>query len=224
MKLPLLLVLLLPGTLGWAQTFTPPVFPSSGKSTQSFLLPNWRLKTSAQGDLNGDKVPDLALVVELQDTIQESRPDGSENLGSPRVLLILFKNPQTGLYEKAAQHNTFILRYGEGGMDPEPFGQISIKNRVLEVSFDYLRSNAAYKFRYQQNEFKLIGATINSISRDQVNCWDINFSTKKALHEWGSISDKNLKQEWKTVAGPQLKSLQELLMPNTLEVLPGVFI
>ncbi|AKQ45399.1 hypothetical protein TH63_06730 [Rufibacter radiotolerans] len=218
------LVLLFSGTVVWAQTFTPPVFPVSGKSTQNFILPNWHLKTSSQGDLNGDMVADLALVMELKDTLQELRPDGTTNLGSPRVLLILFKDPQSGFYKKVSQHNTFILRHGEGAMEPEPFGQISIKNRVLDVSFEYLRSHAAYKFRYQQNEFKLIGATTGGVSGEQVEKWDFNFSTNKALHEWGGTSDQKLKHEWKAVPVTQLKSLQDLLMPQSWEVLPNVII
>ncbi|WP_181306487.1 hypothetical protein [Rufibacter sp. XAAS-G3-1] len=185
---------------------------------------NWFVKDSAQGDLNGDKVADRALVLELKATINEVRPDSSVNLGSPRVLLILFKNPTSGGYELTLQNNSFILRHGEGGMEPEPYRKISIKNRVLEIVFEFVRSSATYKFRYQQNDFKLIGATSGGTSGGQIESWDINFSTKKALHAWGGISDKNLKQEWKAVPTAKLRSLKEMLMPFQWEVLPNVLL
>ncbi|RNI27842.1 hypothetical protein EFA69_17235 [Rufibacter immobilis] len=224
MRTLLLLVLLFWGSSLYAQSFTPPMFPASGKSLSAFVPPNWFVKDSAQGDLNGDKIPDVALVVELKDTIQELRPDSSTNLGSPRILLILFKDQTTGTYQVVQQHNTFLLRYGEGGMAPEPYGKISIKNRVLEVSFEFVRSTASYKFRYQQNAFMLIGATNSGVSGGQFEKWDINFSTRKALHEWGDASGDKTQSEWKTVPVTKLRSLKEMQMPFQWEVWPNVYI
>ncbi|MBC3541713.1 hypothetical protein ACFSC6_01710 [Rufibacter sediminis] len=200
MKILLPLVLLFWVTTAFAQSVTPPVFTPSGKNSAAFVPPNWFVKDSAQGDLNGDKIPDLALVVEMKDTIQELRPDHSTNLGSPRVLLLLLKEPSTGLYKLAFQNDTFILRYGEGGMELDPYGDLSIRNRVLEVMFQFVRGSDSYKFRYQQNEFMLIGATSSGTSVGQFEKWDFNFSTKKALHEWGDQAADKLKNGMEDLA------------------------
>jgi hypothetical protein len=44
-------------------------------------------------------------------------------------------------------------------MDPEAYGKVSIKNKVLDIFYSLLRGHAEYKFRYQQSDFYLIGAT-----------------------------------------------------------------
>ena len=188
------------------------------------LLSNWFLKDSAAGDLNGDDVPDLVAVVEWKDTIEELRPDKTVNLGSPRILLIFFKNSQTGTFDLVLQHNTFIIRYGEGGMDPEGYGKVSIKNKVLDIYYSLMHGLADYKFRYQQNDFYLIGAMNSGVGGGQINSWDINFLTKKAKHEWGEITDEKMKVKWMTVPIQHLKKLKDMSMQFSWEVMPYVFI
>src|SRR5262245_12424593 len=85
------LALLLART-AFCQAFDYPSFNSPIKTIDEFLPSNWFLKDSASGDLNGDDLPDLAVVAEWKDTIEELRPDNTVNLGSPRILLIFFKN------------------------------------------------------------------------------------------------------------------------------------
>src|SRR6476660_3923720 len=219
----LVLTLLLSHTT-FSQAFDYPSFNSSIKKIDDLLPLNWFLKDSAAGDLNGDDIPDLVAVAERKDTIEELRPDKTVNLGSPRVLLIFFKNSKTGNFDLVLQHNTFIIRYGEGGMDPEAFGKVSVKNKVLDIYYELLRGHAEYKFRYQQDDFYLIGATTRGESGGQITYWDINFLTKKANHEWGDISDEKLKSKWVNVPIQQLKKLKDLKMQFSWEVMPYVFI
>jgi len=91
----LVLILLLSPTT-FSQAFDYPSFNKSIKTIDDLLPLNWFLKDSAAGDLNGDDIPDLVAVAEWKDTIEELRPDKTVNLGSPRVLLIFFKNSKTG--------------------------------------------------------------------------------------------------------------------------------
>lgn len=208
----------------FCQAFDYPVFNKSVKTIDELLPSNWILKDSAVGDLNGDSFPDLAAVAEWKDTVEELRPDNTVNLGSPRILLIFFKNSTTGNFDLVLQHNTFIIRYGEGGMTPEAYNKMSIKNRVLDIFYELLRGHAEYKFRYQQNDFYLIGFETGGESGGEIDYWDINFLTKKAKHEWGGISDEKMKLKWVSVPVQQLKKLKDLKMQFAWEVMPYVFI
>lgn len=224
MRVLVVLVLLLSKHIALCQTFSYPSFNNSVKTINDLLPPNWFLKDSTEGDLNGDKISDLVVIAEFKDTIEEMRPDSSLNVGSPRILLILFKNSKTRNFDLILQHNTFIIRNGEGGMDPETYGKVSISKKVLNIFYTFFHGHAEYKFRYQQNDFYLIGATSGGVSGGQIDFWDINFLTKKAKHEWGRISDEKLKVKWLTVPITKLRSLKELSMQFAWEVLPYVFI
>jgi len=208
----------------FCQAFNYPSFNKSVKTIDDLLISNWFLKDSATGDLNGDSIADLVVVIEWKDTIEELRPDNTVNLGSPRILLIFFKNSTTGNFDLALQHNTFIIRYGEGGMSPEAYSKMSIKNKVLDIFYELLRGHAEYKFRYQESDFYLIGATTGGESGGQLDYWDINFLTKKAEHKWGDISDEKLKSKWVNVPVQKLKKLSDLTMQFSWEVMPYVFI
>jgi len=208
----------------FCQAIEYPSFNKTINTMDDLFLSNWFLKDSAAGDLNGDDVPDLVAVVEWKDTIEELRPDKTVNLGSPRILLIFFKNSQTGTFDLVLQHNTFIIRYGEGGMDPEGYGKVSIKNKVLDIYYSLVHGLADYKFRYQQNDFYLIGAMNSGVGGGQINSWDINFLTKKAKHEWGEITDEKMKVKWVTVPIQTLKKLKDMSMQFSWEVMPYVFI
>jgi hypothetical protein len=216
---------LLSANSAFCQAFDYPSFNKSIKTIDELLPSKWLLKDSAAGDLNGDNLADLVAVAEWKDTIEELRPDNTVNLGSPRILLIFFKNSKTGDYDLVLQHNTFIIRYGEGGMDPEVYGEVTIKKGMLDVVYRFFHGQAEYKFRYQQNDFYLIGAMNSGVGGGQFNSWDINFLTKKAKHEWGDvILDKKLKSKWVNVPVQKLKKLEELTMPFAWEVMPYVFI
>ena len=101
------LVFLIIGHSSFGQSFSYPIFKKTCRTLNDFIPFNWFLKDSTAGDLNGDNVPDLAIVAEYKDTIQEVRPDSSINKASPRILLILFKNTKTGLYDVSLRPTTY---------------------------------------------------------------------------------------------------------------------
>jgi hypothetical protein len=150
--------------------------------------------------------------MEYKDTLRELRPDSSINEGSPRILVVLLKNKITGLYNLRVQNNTFITRYGEGGMDPEAYEGLVISKGVLEIRFSFIRGWASYKFRMQNGDIYLIGGTSSGVSGGVIQSLDVNFMTRKARIETGKIEDEKLKVKWITIPRVPLRKLRDIKM------------
>lgn len=208
----------------FGQEFTFPKIKPNGKSVNDFVIPNWFIKDSTKGDLNGDHLDDLAFVLEYKDTLLERRPSGLDNEGSPRILVVLLQNDKSGLYRLLVQNNTFIIRYGEGGMDPEAYGDININNGVLNIEFTFLRGMASYKFRYQKGDLFLIGATTSGVSGGMIYRFDVNFNTKKAKIETGSISNDKMRVKWIKLNNIQLRKLRNMTEAFSWEVVKDQYI
>lgn len=207
-----------------AQNFSFPLLQSSATSLDELIPAAWFLKDSAAGDLNGDKLDDLALVLEYKDTIAEKRPDGSVNKGSPRVLAVYLKNAISGNYHHFLQNNTFIIRYGEGGMDPEAYDQLEIARGVLKIYFSFLRGNAIYTFRLQHSDLFLIGGSTAGVSGGKFYGFSANFSTGKAEIKEGPIDSDKTKVTWVKVPKKPLKKLRHLKMAFQWEVIKNQYL
>ena len=197
-------------------------FPKFGKPVRSageLALPKWHVKDSAGGDLNRDQRTDMAVVLEYSDSVVEMRPDSTENTGHPRILVILFQDSATGEYRVACQQNTYLLREGEGGMSPDPYDGITINNNnVLTMNFDFVKGVHAYKFRWQNGDFYLIGATSAWHTASAREYWDYNFSTRRADHTWEDPESTAEHQERRVLKpGPGIK-LREIKMANGLDI------
>ncbi|OCX51886.1 hypothetical protein BEL04_17945 [Mucilaginibacter sp. PPCGB 2223] len=209
------------------EPFTYPTITSTGKTIAAFVPKGWKIKSKAIGDLNGDKTADIALILEYRDTVSEIRSDHDTLTGNhPRVLVVLFKNGDN--YNLAIQQNTFILREHEGtGMGEDPYDEPEITKGLLIINFQLLREHLQYKFRYQSNDFYLIGAEDHGVDHNDLYGWSYNFLTKKAVHDSGesteNIKAKN-KREILTIPFINLKKLSELKQPFQWEVLKDVFI
>jgi hypothetical protein len=207
----------------YGEGFSFPNLPKNGQQINDFIPKGWFLTDSTSGDLNRDNLADIALVFQLKDTVDEQRPDSQALHSNPRILVILFKNQSS--YDLALQNNTFMLRYGEGGMDPDPQGTIKIENGLFNIDFQFLRGHSNYKFRFQSNSFCLIGASKNAVVGGTFDGWDFDFITKKAAHSWGPIGDDfKTDNESKKIETDQLKKLSEMKMPFMWEVFPEVYL
>ncbi|WP_373231368.1 hypothetical protein [Cohnella sp.] len=109
----------------------------------------------AEGDLNKDAINDIAIVIE---EIKESEEAPS------RALLIAFRNKE-GTLSLSIIAKKVILEKDEGGVWGDPFESLSIDRGSVLVS-DYGGSNwrwyNRYRFRFQDNDWYLIGATMGS--------------------------------------------------------------
>lgn len=225
MRLFTIIVILIIGSPSFGQSFSFPVLNDSGKTIKNFIPNNWFLKDSVSGDLNGDGISDLAMVIEYKDTIEEIRPDSVVNKGSPRILLVLFKNKISNFLHLVIQNNTFILRYGEGGMDPEPYGRLIVSKKILSIEYDFLRGSETYKFRYQHDDFYLIGmSSYGATGAGTFDGLEVNFLTMKIKETSGDVSSDHEKVKWRSFSLPHLMKLKDYKTRGIIDILPDISI
>ena len=102
--------------------------------------------------LNNDTLLDKVLVLKCDE--EEMIPDTN------RLLLILFKSILG--YELSANTPSAIMCKGCGGVFGDPFAGIEIRKNVLIISHyggSSWRWSYTHKFRYQNNDWYLIGGT-----------------------------------------------------------------
>lgn len=192
-------------------------FPEKAKNIGGFIPKGWKTVLSAKGDLNNDKLEDIAIIIEKTDkaNIVKNENLGSEYLNlNPRILLVLFKQ-KNGSYILAGKNDKGFIK-SEGNKESpalmDTLDSISIKNDILKIKFNYFLSAGSwsvtqntYTFRFQNQKLELIGFDNNSFMRnsgDQEKL-SINFSTNKVkIIAGGNIFDEKAnkpKEEWKTV-------------------------
>ena len=141
-------------------------------SVQDFsqLIPEgWSILTAygeeakAEGDLNKDNIPDIAAVIE-QNT--SANTNGTIDLSNPpaRSLIIAFRNPDNS-YNLSVIADKAVLLANEGGIFGDPFDSISINRGSVVLHFyggSSWRWYENFRFRFQDKDWYLIGATIGS--------------------------------------------------------------
>lgn len=137
---------------------TPAAFIPSGYR----LLPHGR----ATGDLNGDGRPDVVLAL---GPVAEDSAQADELL--PRLLLVLWRT--AGGYRLAATARQALLGKYDGGVIGDPFEGVRIEKGVLSVRHyggGGWQWSVVSKFRYQQGDFYLIGATYSQRHNVEDEC------------------------------------------------------
>ncbi|MBR8538134.1 hypothetical protein KDU71_21365 [Carboxylicivirga sediminis] len=144
-----------------------------------------------KGDLNKDGYDDIVVVYEEKDKSKieiDSSLNDTLNTNN-RILLICVFNKSKGDYEKFRVINNLIPQRISRNM-ADPFAGIQIKKGILSLGAYYWYSsgswymtNKEYKFRFQNNEFYLIGIESESTHRGTMESESIsvNFSTRKML-------------------------------------------
>lgn len=136
---------------------------------QPSIAAGWKLDTSASGDLTGDGVRDVAMVVRGDDPkliIRNDRLGQSELDTNPRRLLV-FAGTGSGFRQIAAS-DRFIPPAGDAESscleDPLAEGEIAIARNVLSVKLHYWLSCGGwgvtantFRFRLERGRMRLIG-------------------------------------------------------------------
>lgn len=220
---------------GFSQSFSYPEIKRVSHSIADFVPKDWTVIDSAFGDLNHDKLDDIALVIQHIDSVSIIEPDDGYPdtvLTQPRILILAFYNKITKGYDLSEQNNSFILCHDNPSME-DPFQSISIKRGVLNIDFfifmnmgGWGMSNNTYRFRYQENKFYLIGVDYNYTNRasGEINNRSYNFLTKKVVVGTGNISNNKEKISKKVFKFKELKTFKTFIKPFTYEVEKDVII
>ncbi|HXC03095.1 MAG TPA: hypothetical protein VNZ86_00010, partial [Bacteroidia bacterium] len=172
-----------------------------------------------------DGLTDKALVIEFDDSVKETRPNGITNLDQPRILLVLTRTA-SGKYTLAVQDNSFLFRTGECGLQHgDPFEKLDIDDDVLRIRFLRNRGQISYEFQLEEDELLLTGASNSTVSAaGSIEEWDFDFVSKRAVHTLGTIDEKDFYEVYSDINVSELKTLDELKMPLLWEVFNHVFI
>lgn len=159
-----------------------------------------------KGDLNKDTLDDLVVVT--QDTINEK---------APYKLEVFFAQPN-GTYKLIVSTTKAIdPQYPEGKngyYNGQSFYTISIEKGALIISNELIRGNFEHKFRYQNNNLKLIGfSEVYSDGQGTMSTVDFNLSTGirvSASERYDDSNEKPTQSEKKILIRP-LPKLQEFI-------------
>ncbi len=132
---------------------------TSGKSLNDFIPKDWKVICKAEGDLNKDKLIDIAVVIEY--TVKHNSNNDEEWFGQPRILFIVFKQ-KNGSYKLSIQSSKIVMRSDEGGVFGDPFDGIKFSRGSIVVSSyggSAWRWGFTSRYRFQNNGWYLIGET-----------------------------------------------------------------
>lgn len=194
-------LLLSVANLSFAQKFSFPKVVAQGDKLIDLTPKHWKVIDTAVGDLNNDKSPDLAIILEYQTAVDEDRAYGNYEIEliretqKPRILAIYFKSGNR--YRLAAQNNDFILRSEEGGRMGDPFKGMRIDSNKLALSFEGgndWRWKLNYEFAYQQKKWNLVTANNVYYHKDSGEMVDkqYDFIDRTIKTVVGSIFNRNI--------------------------------
>ena len=201
---------------------TYPVVAETGATAKDFIPAGWVLETEQRGDLNKDGRADLALVVRMNDPANVLTNEGMGDNPfdtNPRMLVAALAEAD-GRYRRVLANHTLIRRR-DNPVEDDIYKGMTIAQGLLRISLTNFMNaggwgtwNGTYAFRYQGQEFVLVGYDRSFLHRGSGETIDIsiNYLTRQRKTVTGSIED--------TKPGKPVWSREKPLAPITLESIP----
>jgi len=202
-------------------TAPPVVFPSiaaQAKAKSDLVPKGWVIEKESRGDLNGDGVPDLLLVLHMTDprNIITNNDLGTRELDTnPRMLVVAFADKIKNNYSLVLANHTLIPRHTDPVM-ADPFEGAGVVRGTVQVSLSIWMSAGSWSmsqtkltFRYQDGCFKLIGHDFTETQRNsgETSTVSTNYLTRKQKIATGTIESDREKVTWKTIGKRNLLCL-----------------
>lgn len=184
------------------------------KKTLQGLPEGYILYEKITGDLNNDNIDDTILIVKgtSKQNIVTNRFNKVVDRNRRGILIYLTNNK--GLYLATKNLNCFYSENEDGGVYYAPQLSFEIKNNTFFVKYKHGRHGLwKYTFKYQENDFKLIGFDhISQRGPITIKETSINFITKKKFIKENINPDENrnhegFKETWSNFKLEKLYSL-----------------
>lgn len=176
----------------------------------------WEIKLKVEGELNGDKRSDFALILQKKDKTLIKKDEWGEENFNPRRLVV-FLSEQDGYRQALQTRDGFLPSASTPDShcleDPLADGSLTIRKSQLYVSLHYFHScgswwttNATYQIRYKNAKFELIGKESQSLHRASLmeEHSSVNYLTNKEKFTTGinqSASEEHRPEtKWRTLA------------------------
>jgi hypothetical protein len=197
MKKAFLLGLLVSGSLVSIAQEPKIIIPMTAKEPEGFAPDGWEVRIVEKGDLNGDKMDDVVIVM--------AKPEVMENgvlvKGRKHFLALAFGDG--GQFKRTAFSDEAAMDTEEGGSFGDPFDDLKIENGVVVISHygggGANRWSVTERYRWRQNRWMLIGktyGTINILDLDEEgNAIDTNLSTGFVKRTDANIFDQRGKRK-----------------------------
>ena len=185
-----------------------PSLPKRAVSAGRFVPAGWRLEAQTSGDLNQDRIDDLAFVIRQESSdniIANPEGFGEDPFNTnPRIFAVAFRTQPGGDYALQLENHRLIPRRTNPSAE-DPFDKddgISIARGTVKVRLRWFMSAggwetfiAAYTFRHRRGRFELIGYDRDELHRGSgaTKGVSINYLTQKMETKTGSIEDQATK-------------------------------
>ncbi|MGY3052470.1 hypothetical protein ACVWYG_000660 [Pedobacter sp. UYEF25] len=238
MRLKYFVVFLLLTRVAAAQkTFRFPKLPATITDIKQSIPADWHLFSKAFGDLNADGTEDLAVILEADREVNETRVYGDNHTDiikekqKPRILVLFFRDKNSNRFQLSAQNNNFILREKEGGILGEPFEQIAIKDEQLYLRFkggSIWRWEMGYTFKFLNNDWTLTNA-ITSYYNNNTGAFTeriFDFNNRQMFTNLGNLYQRDSANQKisEILLFSKMRTFDTFKKPWAWEIMPDVYL
>jgi hypothetical protein len=187
-----------------------PALPATAAAAEGFAPRGWRVEAQASGDLSGDGLADLAIVLRMNDPANILAHDllGDNPFDTnPRILAVALGVPGGG-YRLAAQDHELIARR-DYPTQSDPFeGEFAIAGGSLNVTVRLFMSaggwdagSAGFRFRWRDDALRLIGYDYRNVQRNSgcMTGLSINYLTGRVKRSAGRTDIDGESVRWSRI-------------------------
>jgi len=219
------------------KTFIFPKIKTQGSSVEQFTPADWTVIDRTYGDLNNDGLADLAVILEYDKAIDETRVYGDNSSAiiketqKPRILALFFKDKSSENYYLSTQNNDFILRSEEGGKLGDPLQKIAIKDQQLYLRFQggsEWRWELGYTFKFENKDWFLTSAINLYFNQNTGDMTErvYDFKTRELFTTVGNLHRRDIanKKTSEVLYFSQLRTFKTFKKPWAWEIIPNVYL